>query len=455
MGTENNDENYLIATTNDASGVVFGTVGRLDKGSIPLVSSALTVFAALQKYPLPKGIQQIPIYPVAKPVLRMVFETKSLKDDGLWALACRVARWGCSKNEAAKHSMFTEYGLDGHIRTALRRGLGWSDDMLSMTGASHEYVTKKSKTKTTTEDKQSLTQGEAKPLLLREACMLLTCVLNDDDRRQGVQPNTFARGRLFGDGKKVATTCIGEVVEALSLASNEVENNKNEDQEEVKKFAGDVAVAIRCLAVTDEICADFTERGATENLIKLMDAYGEDPRVCSRCCLALKMISNNDANKRTLVLKGGLDVILRAMSNHSINVDVQSQCLATLSSIGLRQPENCQAIVSKHGVPLILTAMQRLPNAVNVQRSACLVLRNLVSRNKEHVDVILGCGAEDLCRAARQRHPACNDVAFAALRDLGCASNYKKPEQMEKDKKEAEQARKGFRQDGGWHEDDE
>ena len=50
--------------------------------------------------------------------------------------------------------MFTEYGLDGHIRTALRRGLGWSDDMLSMTGASHEYVTKKSKTKTTTEDKQ-------------------------------------------------------------------------------------------------------------------------------------------------------------------------------------------------------------------------------------------------------------------------------------------------------------
>jgi hypothetical protein len=49
--------------------------------------------------------------------------------------------------------------------------------------------------------------------------MLLSCVLNDDDRRQGVQPNTFARGRLFGDGKKVATTCIGEVVEALSLAS--------------------------------------------------------------------------------------------------------------------------------------------------------------------------------------------------------------------------------------------
>ena len=58
--------------------------------------------------------------------------------------------------------------------------------------------------------------------------MLLSCVLNDDDRRQGVQPNTFARGRLFGDGKKVATTCIGEVVEALSLAST-FKNWKNEN----------------------------------------------------------------------------------------------------------------------------------------------------------------------------------------------------------------------------------
>ena len=118
--------------------------------------------------------------------------------------------------------------------------------------------------------------------------------------------------------------------------------------------------------------------------------------------------------------------------------------LATLSSIGLRQPENCVAIVAKHGVPLILTAMQRLPNSVNVQRSGCLALRNLVSRNKEHVDVILGAGAEDVVLACRLRHPACNDVAFAALRDLGCAANYKKPEDMEREKREEAHARKGF-----------
>ena len=89
--------------------------------------------------------------------------------------------------------------------------------------------------------------------------------------------------------------------------------------------------------------------------------------------------------------------------------------------------------------PLLL-----LCSPVNVQRSGCLALRNLVSRNKEHVEVILSCGAEDICRAARERHPACNDVAFGALRDLGCAASYKKAEDMEKDRKDAERARKGF-----------
>ena len=53
---------------------------------------------------------------------------------------------------------------------------------------------------------------------------------------------------------------------------------------------------------------------AMDDLTVEVEQYGDDERLCSRCCLALKMISNNDANKRTLVLKGGLDVILKGES---------------------------------------------------------------------------------------------------------------------------------------------
>ena len=167
-------------------------------------------------------------------------------------------------------------------------------------------------------------------------------------------------------------------------------------------------------------------------LVEIINVHLETARTVAKACLALKMISNNDANKRTLVLSGGLDAVLRAMAQHSTVVDVQSQCLATLSSLGLRQPDNCVAIVANHGVDLILSAMQRLPGSVQVQRSGCLALRNLVARNKEHVDIILGAGAEDVLRAARARHLDCNDVAFSALRDLGCRAEYRKTSDLAK-----------------------
>ena len=321
---EMDDNDFMIASTSDATGMVFGAVGRINKSSLELVTEALLTFVVLQKYG--KGLQRdvIPLYPVAKPVLRMVFEMKELRSLSLWSLACRVTRLACAKNEDAKKSMYNEYGLDTHVRTAIRRGLGWSQSSLDMTGASHEYITSQS-THVTIEGETTLEHRT----LLRESCLLLSTLLLDDDRRERVQPNTFNRGRNFGDGKRIGTTCIGEIVEVLKISSNIALNDDELNEEESingRKFAGDIAISVRCLAVTDEICADFTDRGATEMLISLLDVYIDDARVCSRCCLALKMISNNDANKRTLVLKGGLDVVLRAMSNHSIVAEVQSQC---------------------------------------------------------------------------------------------------------------------------------
>ena len=173
----------------------------------------------------------VPLSPLAKPVLRMVFELEGLNDLRLWTIACRVARWSCAKNETTKQSLFTSYGFDGHVRTALRRGLGWSAERLAMTGASHALITKDN------------TEPRPEPhlALLREACLLLAIFLVDDDRRQGVQPSTFGRGRMLGDGKKIATTCIGEVVDALRVASASSEMN----EVEVRKFGGDVGVAVR------------------------------------------------------------------------------------------------------------------------------------------------------------------------------------------------------------------
>lgn len=54
------------------------------------------------------------------------------------------------------------------------------------------------------------------------------------------------------------------------------------------------------------------------------------------------------------------------------------------------------------------------------QKQACLALRNLVARNPEHCEIILEAGAESLIRKAHGKMDDCEDLAKAALRDLGC-----------------------------------
>ena len=54
------------------------------------------------------------------------------------------------------------------------------------------------------------------------------------------------------------------------------------------------------------------------------------------------------------------------------------------------------------------------------QKQACMLIRNLVSRSRDFSQPILEMGAENLITEARAAHKDCDDVAKAALRDLGC-----------------------------------
>ena len=100
------------------------------------------------------------------------------------------------------------------------------------------------------------------------------------------------------------------------------------------------------------------------------------------------------------------------------------QALAALSNFALRQADNCRVIAGANGVELAVAAMRRHPESAALQRSACLALRNMCThRTSELRALILDAGAEPLFRLARNTHPrACDDVAFAALRDLGCST---------------------------------
>lgn len=75
---------------------------------------------------------------------------------------------------------------------------------------------------------------------------------------------------------------------------------------------------------------------------------------------------------------------------------------------------------SEWALPLGSTHLLIALTCFPFQKQACMLIRNLVSRSQAFSQPILELGAEALIAQARAIHRDCEDVAKAALRDLGC-----------------------------------
>ncbi|KAL7992961.1 hypothetical protein Chor_017217 [Crotalus horridus] len=149
--------------------------------------------------------------------------------------------------------------------------------------------------------------------------------------------------------------------------------------------------------------------------------FDDDIRdVVKQVLSAIRAIAGNDDVKDAIVNAGGTDLIILAMSRHLGNPQVCEQSCAALCMLALRKPENCRVIMEGGGALAALQAMKTHPKEVAVQKQACMLIRNLVSHTQDFSQPILEMGAENLITEARAAHRDCDDVAKAALRDLGC-----------------------------------
>jgi hypothetical protein len=104
--------------------------------------------------------------------------------------------------------------------------------------------------------------------------------------------------------------------------------------------------------------------------------------------------------------------------------DALSQVLGLLATVQLRRPDHCDALVAHpHFLEHIVDAMRAHESHAGVMRQGCQLVRNLVVRNTHLRAAVLALGVEGLMRRAKKLTD-CDDVAAAALRDLGI-DNYK------------------------------
>ncbi len=242
------------------------------------------------------------------------------------------------------------------------------------------------------------------------ACRFLRVYLSDDDRRPGVQPGTFARARELGEDfdNGVLPPLIALLNDTTLAADGQM------------VLLG--LSTLKAVAVNDLICKHVSNKGGLEVALAALEAYLADAKVAGQGSSLLRAVSRNDDIKRTVGKGKGLGLLLRALDEHSNDVYVCVQSLQCLSVLCLRMPDNCETIAGLGCLQLIVAAMTTHPTQAAVQRPAIATMRNMVSswQNKDLTQQILDHGAEPLIREARRAHPEdCEEVAYAALRDLG------------------------------------
>ncbi|KAL4309596.1 hypothetical protein GQ457_01G000740 [Hibiscus cannabinus] len=181
------------------------------------------------------------------------------------------------------------------------------------------------------------------------------------------------------------------------------------------------SIALKAVAVNDEICKSIADAGGIDTLLKCVDESGEqrNKTVARTCCSLLSKLAGSDSNKSAIVEKGGMDRLIKLSARFSDDPSVLQEVMAIISVLCLRSPENATRAIEAGAGELAIQAMQKFPAAQQMQRSSCLMIRNLVVRNPENRTLLLNNGIDKFIRKAKENHESCKDAATDALRDLG------------------------------------
>ncbi|KAJ6368567.1 hypothetical protein OIU78_001037 [Salix suchowensis] len=181
------------------------------------------------------------------------------------------------------------------------------------------------------------------------------------------------------------------------------------------------SVALKAVAVNDEICKSIAESGGIDVIFKYIDESGEQGnRIVARaCCSLLSKLAGSDSNKSAIVAKEGINKLILLSARFSDDPSVLQEVMSIFTVLCLRSPDNAARAMEAGAGDLAIQAMEKFSNVQQVQKNSCLMIRNLVVRNPENRTLLLSHGIEKILRRAKVKHETCKEAATDALRDLG------------------------------------
>ncbi|KAJ6985393.1 armadillo repeat-containing protein 6-like [Populus alba x Populus x berolinensis] len=172
------------------------------------------------------------------------------------------------------------------------------------------------------------------------------------------------------------------------------------------------SIALKAVAVNDEICKSIAESGGIDAILKCIDDSGEQGNkiVAKTCCSLLS---------KCYCREGGMNKLIQLSARFSDDPPVLQEVMSVFTVLCLRSPDNAARAMEAGAGDLAIQVMEKFSTVQQLQRNSCLMIRNLVVRNPENRTTLLSHGIEKFIRRAKVNHETCKDAATDALRDLG------------------------------------
>ncbi|KAI3753198.1 hypothetical protein L2E82_25244 [Cichorium intybus] len=221
--------------------------------------------------------------------------------------------------------------------------------------------------------------------------------------------NRVVASQVYGYARRFAK--IG-ITEALVDSLNEGLNSSS---------LVSITIALKAIAVNDEICRSVAEKGGIDSLLICIDESGiqGNKTVAKSCCSLLSKLAGSDFNKSAIIERKGLNRLITLSSRLGDDPSVIQEVMSIICTLCLRSPDNAAMAMEAGAGELAIQSMKKFPEASQLQKNSCLMIRNLVARNTENRSILLSNGIEKVIRNAKESHKCCKDAGTAALRDLG------------------------------------
>ncbi|QDZ21557.1 hypothetical protein HOP50_06g40840 [Chloropicon primus] len=266
-------------------------------------------------------------------------------------------------------------------------------------------------------------------------CSCIKGILTADDTR----PTPLALEAQFGGEFMKALSMDKDGVTSALMSCFEVNMHAKEIEEPARRdVMRSLAIAMRKIALNDEICKKFVEE--KPNCIPMLlsvlrssagSAAAKSKDVAMSVLMLLKQISACDTVKKKLIESEAIEMAIEIFEGHdkennltASSTTVIQSLLYILTNIALRNPDVAEHFADCGGFDFVFEFIAKYLDKPKLMKQCCMLLRNCAVRSAKVKALLLKAGMEKQVRAIQEQHQKiCNDVAIAALRDMG-VENY-------------------------------